>query len=535
MTRLKSFLSVLLLILFFALPIQAATTWRVDNSAVLGGEVCSQWQTGHAYTLGARCVPRIAYGDTAARAFVYEVTTAGTSHAATEPTWPKVAGNTVVDNEVTWTCRSPGDGTWDNASCILLYITNYAYAAGDTIYIDDGHSENTSYGNPYSITGITYSSGMLKIYCVDKATDLLSTGAIVQVAGQSMVFTGCGFSYGVCYGGGTTETMSVISSHGVWIFEGNNSNVIDIRSGYYFQVGNGSEGTVTTAKIINGNINMGGVSSTIYCYRQGKFDWRGGAVKASTGVTAVFKPNQSDSGHFLVEDVDMDEVGSGATATSIYGHNQQNIEKALFTRLKLPSDAGFTLTSGTVGYPWMRGKVRFHHCSAADKTYDFFEECYEGTIQDETTIVRTGGASDGTTPQSWKMISSAYVTDNIIGLESPPIVGWTESTTEKTFTVECILDSATNLQNDEVWMELEYPANGTDGLGTIARDKCAQLGTPADRSVSTETWGDGAMANPNKFKCSVTVTPGKAGPITAKIYLAKASTTIYVDPKITEE
>jgi hypothetical protein len=42
------------------------------------------------------------------------------------------------------------------------------------------------------------------------------------------------------------------------------------------------------------------------------------------------------------------------------------------------------------------------------------------------------------------------------------------------------------------------------------------------------------MSNPNEFKCSVTVTPGKAGPITARVYLAKASTTIYVDPIITE-
>jgi hypothetical protein len=40
------------------------------------------------------------------------------------------------------------------------------------------------------------------------------------------------------------------------------------------------------------------------------------------------------------------------------------------------------------------------------------------------------------------------------------------------------------------------------------------------------------MSNPNKFKCAVTVTPGKAGPVTARIYLAKPSTTIYVDPLI---
>ena len=58
-------------------------TWRVNNSTALGGEVCSPWQAGHAYTLGARCVCTVAYATTTRRAYVYECTTAGNSHATT--------------------------------------------------------------------------------------------------------------------------------------------------------------------------------------------------------------------------------------------------------------------------------------------------------------------------------------------------------------------------------------------------------------------------------------------------------------------
>jgi hypothetical protein len=133
-----------------------------------------------------------------------------------------------------------------------------------------------------------------------------------------------------------------------------------------------------------------------------------------------------------------------------------------------------------------------------------------------------------------KMVSSSNCKDNYTGLVSPPIHGWTESSTTKTFTVHGILDSATKLQNDEIWMEFECPANNTDGLGAITTTKCAVLGAPGDLTVSTETWGDGGLTNPNKFKFEAVVAPGKAGPITAKIVLAKASATVYIDPMITE-
>lgn len=58
------------------------------------------WATGTVYGLGVFRRPTTANG------FRYEATTGGTSHGATEPTWPTTIGATVVDNTVTWTCRS---------------------------------------------------------------------------------------------------------------------------------------------------------------------------------------------------------------------------------------------------------------------------------------------------------------------------------------------------------------------------------------------------------------------------------------------
>jgi len=121
-------------------------------------------------------------------------------------------------------------------------------------------------------------------------------------------------------------------------------------------------------------------------------------------------------------------------------------------------------------------------------------------------------------------------------LNTTPICGWTDSTSETTFTVEGVLDSAVNLQDDELWMELDYPVNNTDGLGGRATSRVAlPLDSPSDLSSSSGTWtGTGGFSNENKFKLSVTVTPGRAGPITTKIFLAKPSTTVYIDPIVTE-
>ncbi len=58
------------------------------------------WVAGTAYALGDAVRPTTRNG------YAYECTVAGTSDAATEPTWPTVPGTTVVDGTVTWTCRA---------------------------------------------------------------------------------------------------------------------------------------------------------------------------------------------------------------------------------------------------------------------------------------------------------------------------------------------------------------------------------------------------------------------------------------------
>ena len=50
-----------------------------------------------------------------------------------------------------------------------------------------------------------------------------------------------------------------------------------------------------------------------------------------------------------------------------------------------------------------------HSCDdgTSNRVYRFYEGSYTGTVQQETTVVRSGGASDGTTSISFNATTSA--------------------------------------------------------------------------------------------------------------------------------
>lgn len=503
-----------------------ATTWRINNSTALGGEVCSPWQPNHAYSLGARCVCRIAYSS-AARPFVFEVTTAGNSHAATEPTWPTTPGNTVADGPDTlvWTCRSPV--TWDNASCYLWYLATYATIAdGDSFYLHYEHNEAPVITGDFRARGSATINKFNYYLSVDKADDSLRAGAVVTLeADQTLYFNDRGYDYGIIWHThGHVGHERYGANQEVWIHD---NSTIRLAGNRRFYIGTtflvsvyvGMKNFILYAEDANDNINFQG---------EGLLEWVGGSITAPNGITGLFSSQPACTVLARIQDVDLSAVGTGSLADVNTDHRLD----LLFERCKLSATGTYVVNSWKIE---QQGRIRFHHCSSGNNTYDFHEDLPEGTIDDETTIIRTGGFSHGgATPLSCKMISSAKVLDNYNGLKSPPIAGLCSEAAEHTYTIEGIYDSLTNLQNDEVWMELEYPANGTDGLGAVASDKCVLLAAPADKTASTVAWTTTGITNVNKFKCAVTVTPGKVGPVTARIYLAKASTTIYIDPKITE-
>ena len=179
-------------------------------------------------------------------------------------------------------------------------------------------------------------------------------------------------------------------------------------------------------------------------------------------------------------------------------------------------------------------RMEMYNCDSADTNYRLWVRDYSGDTTSETTIIRTGGANDGTNGLSWKMASTANAEFPGIVLRSPEIVQWNETTgSSKTATVEVVTDGVT-LTDADCWLEIQYLGTSGYPRGSFADDSVANvLATPANQTTSTETWTTTGLSSPTKQKLSVTFTPQEKGFIHAVVKLAKASTTVYVDPKLT--
>jgi len=147
------------------------------------------WKVSTAYSLGALVSPTTYNGHK------YECTTAGTS-GTTEPTWPTINENTVIDGTVVWTCRginlyrqkvaSPGP-TSDFGLWTLLASDCYGPCAiaayGAKIYIFYRTTANVLWKYYSHDYGVTWSNAQL----VAAYTDVLSMAACWWGTGNIVV------------------------------------------------------------------------------------------------------------------------------------------------------------------------------------------------------------------------------------------------------------------------------------------------------------------------------------------------------------
>jgi hypothetical protein len=257
----------------------------------------------------------------------------------------------------------------------------------------------------------------------------------------------------------------------------------------------------------------------------GTLRWRNTpSALLGTIPTNLFYPSSTRGGIVECIGVDFSAAGSGKT---IVGANSAGVSQTFrFVDCKLDP----AVTKSAVPTSLSSGEIDFIRSGSTGVNYTVFRHRLSGTLDHETTIVRTGGASDGTTPISWKVVTTANCTYSM-PFECPPIAIWNDTTgSAKTATVEGIWGGGAVPNDDDIWLEVEYLGDASSPQGSFVNDgKATVLTTAAAQTSSSETWG----GSTTKFKLNVTFTAQQKGWIYARVKCAKASSTFYIDPKIT--
>ena len=173
-------------------------------------------------------------------------------------------------------------------------------------------------------------------------------------------------------------------------------------------------------------------------------------------------------------------------------------------------------------------------------------DCYSGSISGNssnyqnrttygkssrsTTEYRTNGANDSIDDYSLKIQSDSTALEVFNASISPDISKYVESGSQ---TITVYVAGSASLNDDDFWIEVESPSEEVSptAQGKFRTTKPDPLATPTALTSDTSSAWNGSGVG-TKQKVEVAISPTIAGTVTVRCYLAKPSTTVYVDPKI---
>jgi hypothetical protein len=436
-----------------------------------------------------------------------------------------------------WYVRSGAGGTadglsWTNAK-LTLAATLTGASAGDYVYISEDHAETTAAS--ITLTSPGTGAAPVCIWCINHTSNTLATtGAVSTTGSSSSIVIGSG---GVAYIYGITFNVSDGSNGGNftttgaanWIFDTCKINLTTSSTSVLSLAVSTACPKIT---FINTPIKFGHTSQHINV-EQVDLKWLNTANAVDSAGSAptsliLFTSASAYPAKVLLDGLDLSKVtGSLFTLTSNLALNECYVQNC-----KLGT--GVALSTGAIGSD-VGPVVRMDNCtSTSGVNYQMEHDKYQGTIKTEATIIRTGGATDGTTPLSWLLTSNTTPTF-FKPLESPAIVFWSTATT-KTPTV--YITSNTALTTADIWLEVEYLGTVNYPKSVFALGRAAVADTPPViptgtglSADGTSTWGGTAQTYKYTLTTSA-LTTAMAGPVKVKVMLAHASITVYVDPKV---
>jgi hypothetical protein len=476
--------------------------------------------------------------------------TAG-STGASEPAWANdTAGTTQTDSTVTWTCLGVvgnfSGGGAPHARLANLFNANW-FAAGNTIYVGDNHAESQSAPNmainvPGSLTLLS------RILCHNHsgsyppAAGDLTTGATVSATAFATIAlsfnVGGVYVYGIAFKAGSGSTGSsvylLINNNGGWAyFDACSFQIIATGASNILQLGNNSTNTIYSATIFNNTtVYFGNTTDTIsvlFC----QFLWQntGQVLASGSSVPANFLAATANGGqqnNITLEALDLSQLTG-----NLFSASQVNYTNLTIKDCKLNAAATVQTPANNSGTT-----VQLVRSDSGATGYKSSRYQYEGVETTEASITRVGGASDPTgQAQSRKIVTTANI-NWLRPFKAEPYAIWNPTTgANVTVTVYGTINAGALPNNDDIWLDVEYLGNASFPVGTIVNTtKSSVLAANAAAASDGSTWnGGGSGAGWTPFKLTKTLSspqPGMAGYLEARVRVAKASTTYYLDPKI---
>jgi hypothetical protein len=439
--------------------------------------------------------------------------------------------------------------TWALAKATVAGAAAIDSTTDNRIWVSDNHAESgaANANQAWALAGTA--ADPTWVVCVDDAsnpeppTALATTATCTTTGTGSFAINGFAYIYGITWNVGTGAVNVNINFDSV-----GSTPKITVEQCAINLVATGSNCRVIIGGTFNVNpaqitfnevaVKFANVASGIRI-PMSEFFWNGGSVAAGSTActTGLIQPDSlGEYSRSLISAVDLTNVG--VTGFLVQKTNNAACD-VQFVNCKIPAFTTGGLVNGTL-QPGDR--IRLYNCDSADTNYRLWIEDFFGIITSDTSVYNDAGADDGSGQGfSWKMVSTANTEFPHQYLPSSEIVKWNETTSGTlTATVEIVHDSqgsGTNgaLRDNEIWLEVMCMDPGGTPIGKWQSDRCVNLNlnsNVADQASSSASW-TGDSAGWDTQKLSVSFTPKEKGYVHARVCLAKASTTVYVDPLLT--
>lgn len=479
----------------------------------------------------------------------FRCTVAGTS-AAAEPAWNLTKGSTTVSGTATFT-EVTGNETYQGTGWAAPFArmqspgTSWP-AAGDVLFLSADHAETQASAPTIALQsgtpgadGCAYISATRPSSAIPPVAADIAAGASVTTTGANLItITSAGtdatnYLYGITFnstnGGGSTGNMTIGGTDSQMIFDTCVFNTLGGGGSGIFKLGNSGSAAATGYNVVMKNCNIGMAAVTDIVSICGPVEWNGGTLTTSA-LTIGFKwGGNANVAHapLNVHNVDL-SILAGSSSLIAGATNQLPGNKVSFSRCKLSASLANVQSTA----------ITHENCNEIDLvgcdsgTVLVREEHYRwtGTIKHDATIHKSGGATDGTTPFSWKFVATSACSA-MRPLIGPDIFVWVNSTGSKVFTVEVANTASVTLTNKEFGFEIEYMGSTTTPLGTLTTTLANPGVAGTTLTTSAVTWLPAGSYTAQY--ATKTVTVQEKGWVRVRPYVRRASLTCYVDPLVT--